>query len=91
MAVTPATFDLVLLGNLCHLFDEPTNRELLRRLRPAVHEGGCIAVIGTMRTQDEAARRSVRLYGVGLMTRSSAGGVYDENSYSGLVRGGRTS
>jgi len=34
-----------------------------------------------MPSQDEAAQRSIRLYGVGLLTRTSAGGVHDESSY----------
>jgi ubiquinone/menaquinone biosynthesis C-methylase UbiE len=81
LAIAPATYDLVLLGNLCHLFDAATNRKLLRRLRPALHQGGRLAVIDTIPSQDEAAQRSIRLYGVGLMTRTSTGGVHDESSY----------
>lgn len=81
VALAPATYDLVLLGNLCHLFDEPTNRKLLRRLRPAILDGGRIAVIDALPSQDEAAQRAIRLYGVGLLTRSTAGGVHDLSSY----------
>lgn len=79
--VAPATYDLVLLGNVCHLFDAPTNRELLRRLRPAVRDGGRIAVVDAVPPGDDAAQRSLRLYAVGLLTRSSAGGVHDLSSY----------
>jgi hypothetical protein len=40
-----------------------------------------MVLIDTMPSQDEVAQRSVRLYGVGLMTRSSASGVHGEGTY----------
>lgn len=81
VSISPQTYDLVVVGNLCHLFDGPTNRRLLRRLRPAVRDGGRIAIIDALPCQDQAVHRSVRLYAVDLMTRTSAGGVHDEESY----------
>jgi ubiquinone/menaquinone biosynthesis C-methylase UbiE len=77
----PATYDLVLLGNLCHLFDGPTNRRLFRRARPAIRPGGRIAVIDVMPSRDLTAQRSVQLYALGLMTRTSSGGVHGNESY----------
>ncbi len=77
----PAAYDLVLLGNLCHLFDSHANRRLLRRLRPAIQDGGRIAVIDVTPTQGQVTRRSVSLYAAGLMTRTSDGGVHSEESY----------
>jgi ubiquinone/menaquinone biosynthesis C-methylase UbiE len=81
--VTPPekAYDLVLLGNVCHLFDEPTNLGLLRRLRPAIRAGGRIAVIDAIVPKDEDAARSVRLYAVGLLSRTSSGGVHSAESY----------
>jgi SAM-dependent methyltransferase len=77
----PAAYDLVLLGNLCHLFDAPTNRRLFRRLRPAIRDGGRIAVVDVMPSPDPATERSVRLYAASLTTRTSAGGVHGHESY----------
>ena len=58
-----SAYDLVLLGNLCHLFDAPTNRRLLRRLRPALRSGGRVAVVDVLPSAtDPASRRSVALY-----------------------------
>jgi ubiquinone/menaquinone biosynthesis C-methylase UbiE len=76
-----AKYDLALLGNLCHLFDGPANRRLFHRLRPAIQDGGRIAVIDVLPSPDPAARRSVQLYAAGLMTRTSSGGVHGEESY----------
>jgi hypothetical protein len=77
-----AAYDLVLLGNLCHLFDADANRLLFRRLRPAIGDGGRIAVIDvTPSSADQVTRRWVNLHAVGLMTRTSGGGVHSAESY----------
>jgi ubiquinone/menaquinone biosynthesis C-methylase UbiE len=76
-----ATYDLALLGNLCHLFDGPANRRLFRRLRPAIQDGGRIAVIDVLPAHDPDVRRSVQLYAAGLLTRTSIGGVHSAESY----------
>jgi ubiquinone/menaquinone biosynthesis C-methylase UbiE len=81
----PTAYDLVLLGNLCHLFDAPTNRRLFRRLRPAIRDGGRIAVVDVLPSPDAATQRSVRLYAAALMTRTSGGGVHDDESYRGWL------
>jgi ubiquinone/menaquinone biosynthesis C-methylase UbiE len=81
VSLRPATYDLVLLGNLCHLFDPHANRRLIGRLRPAIQPGGRIAVIDVLPSPDPAARRSVQLYAAGLMTRTSSGGVHGKESY----------
>ena len=38
--LSQAAYDLVLLANVCHLFDETHNRVLLRRLQSALRPGG---------------------------------------------------
>jgi ubiquinone/menaquinone biosynthesis C-methylase UbiE len=80
-ALPEKVYDLVVLANVCHLFDGPTNLRLLRRLRPAIRPGGRIAVIDAIVPDDEDAARSVRLYAVGLLSRTSAGAVHSEESY----------
>jgi ubiquinone/menaquinone biosynthesis C-methylase UbiE len=74
-------YDLVLLGNLCHLIAGDENRTLFRRLRPTIESGGRIAVIDITPSQQPATRRSVTLYAASLMTRTSAGGVHSADSY----------
>jgi ubiquinone/menaquinone biosynthesis C-methylase UbiE len=85
VALPEKAYDLVLLGNVCHLFDAPTNRRLLRRLRHAVRPGGRIAVIDAIEPEDADTARSVRLYAVGLLARTSAGAVHSEESYRGWL------
>jgi ubiquinone/menaquinone biosynthesis C-methylase UbiE len=74
-------YDLVLLGNLCHLFDGDANRTLFRRLRLTIEGGGRIAVIDVTPSQHPATQRSVTLYAASLMTGTSAGGVHSADSY----------
>jgi ubiquinone/menaquinone biosynthesis C-methylase UbiE len=82
VSLARSAYDLVLLGNLCHLFDAPTNRRLLQRLRPVLRSGGRVAVVDVLPSAtDPASRRSVALYAAGLRTRTSSGGVHNEESY----------
>jgi ubiquinone/menaquinone biosynthesis C-methylase UbiE len=81
VALPEKAYDLVVLGNVCHLFDAPAILRLLRRLRHALRPGGRIAVIDAIVPDDEETARSVRLYAVGLLTRTSAGAVHSEKSY----------
>lgn len=76
-----ATYDLALLGNLCHLFDGPANRRLFHRLRPAIRDKGRIAIIDVLPADDPDTQRSVQLYAAGLLTRTSIGGVHSAKSY----------
>ena len=39
------TYDLAIAGNLCHLFDENANHNLLARLYRAITPGGKIAIV----------------------------------------------
>ena len=77
------TFDLVLAGNLCHLFDEATVRRLLARLRERLVDGGTLAIVDAVPNcrGDEADLRA-RLYGVHLLLRTAVGGVWTLADYT---------
>jgi SAM-dependent methyltransferase len=77
----PAAYDVVLLANVCHLFDEARNRALLGRLRPAVKPGGLLVIIDVLVPPDPVARLSVSLYALGLRLRTSGGGVHPLAAY----------
>jgi ubiquinone/menaquinone biosynthesis C-methylase UbiE len=74
-------FDLVVLGNICHLFDAAANQTLLRRLSRALRPGGAVAIVDILPAQDPQARRSVSLYALGLLGRTASGGVHGEDAY----------
>jgi SAM-dependent methyltransferase len=74
-------FDLVVLGNVCHLFDAAANQRLLQRLSRALRPGGTIAIVDILPTQEPEARCSVSLYALGLLGRTASGGVHSEDAY----------
>ncbi len=85
-ALPTAAYDLVLLGNVCHLFDPATNAALLRRLRPTLVPGGTLAVIDVLPPVDPAARARVALYELGLLLRTDRGRVYSVEDYLGWAQ-----
>jgi O-methyltransferase len=66
---------------LCHLFDGEANRALLGRLRAALRPGGMVAVVDVLPSLDPDAQRSVSLYALGLLGRTSSGDVHTEDRY----------
>jgi ubiquinone/menaquinone biosynthesis C-methylase UbiE len=80
-ALPSAVYDVVLLANVCHLFDEEQNRALLQRLRPALRPGGLLGIIDVLASPDQAAQRSISLYALGLRLRTSRGAVHPLNAY----------
>ena len=76
-----AAYDVVLLANVCHLFDDAHNRALLQRLRPAVRADGLLAIIDVLPSPDPAAQRSISLYALGLRLRTSHGAVHPLTAY----------
>lgn len=73
-------YDLAIIGNLCHLFDEDTNRRMLGRLYQALRPSGTLAVIDVMPDKG-AAPRWVALYELGLMLRTATGRVHRLATY----------
>lgn len=76
-----AAYDVVLLANVCHLFDETHNRVLLRRLRSALRPGGLVAIIDVLTSRNPAELRSISLYALSLRLRTSSGAVHPIAAY----------
>jgi SAM-dependent methyltransferase len=79
--LSQAAYDVVLLANVCHLFDETHNRVLLRRLRSALRPGGLVAIIDVLTSRDPAEQSSISLYALSLNLRTSSGTVYPIAAY----------
>jgi 2-polyprenyl-3-methyl-5-hydroxy-6-metoxy-1,4-benzoquinol methylase len=77
----PAAYDVVLLANICHLFDETRNRALMNRLRPTVRPGGLLAIIDVLTQADAVAQRWISLYALRLRMRTSRGTVHPLTAY----------
>lgn len=74
-------YDVVLLANVCHLFDDAQNRALLRRLRPVIRPHGLLAIIDVVAPPDGETPLSISLYALGLRIRTSQGGVRSLAAY----------
>jgi SAM-dependent methyltransferase len=86
LELQPSRYDLVIAGNLCHLFDEEANRRLLGRLLDALRPGGRLAILDALPHERMDGPRPVMLYALGLLMRTSRGQVYPFSSYSGWLR-----
>jgi len=76
------TYDLALAGNLCHLFDENANRNLLMRLYHAIAPGGKVAIVDILPNEEMTGPRGAILYGLGLLLRTSLGEAYPFSAYA---------
>jgi len=81
-----SAYDLAIAGNLCHLFDEATNRRLLGRLFDALRPGGMVAILDALPNERLDGPRSVTLYALGLLLRTNRGQVYPFSTYTGWLR-----
>ncbi len=81
-ALPASAYDLVLLGNVCHLFDPATNRTLLERLHPVLAPGGTLAIIDVLPSEDPPARLRLALYELGLLLRTERGRVYPVEDFA---------
>lgn len=81
-----AAYDLAIAGNLCHLFDEATNRRLLARLLEALRPGGRLAILDALPNERYDGPRPVVLYALGLLLRTSQGQAYPFSTYVGWLR-----
>jgi SAM-dependent methyltransferase len=81
----PATFDLALVGNLCHLFDDDANVRLLGRVADALRPGGTVAVIDTIANERGEGPRAAVLYALGLLLRTTRGRIYAYSTFRGWL------
>jgi SAM-dependent methyltransferase len=81
-----SAYDLAIAGNLCHLFDEATNRRLLGRLFDALRPGGTLAILDALPNERLDGPRPVVLYALGLLLRTNRGRVYPFSTYVGWLR-----
>ena len=81
-----SVYDLAIAGNLCHLFDEATNRRLLGRLFDALRPGGTLAILDALPNERLDGPRPIVLYALGLLLRTNRGQVYPFSTYTGWLR-----
>jgi SAM-dependent methyltransferase len=79
-------YDLAIVGSLCHLFDEATNRRLLGRLFDTLRPEGTVAILDALPNERLDGPPSVVLYALGLLLRTNRGQVYPFSTYVSWLR-----
>ena len=78
-------FDVVILGNICHLFSPERTGELIGRVARALRPGGRMAIIDHLLPErlleGDGAARSMALYALGLLLRTEGGEVHPEAAF----------
>ncbi len=77
----PATYDLALVANLCHLFDEEANVRLLGRVADALRPAGRVAIVDILSNERGDGPRSAVLYALGLVLRTAQGRIYPYSTF----------
>lgn len=71
-------YDLVFMGNICHIVGESGNKELFKKAASVLAKGGKAAIIDFIRgTGPQAA-----IFGVNMLANTSEGGVWTFEQYS---------
>ena len=85
----PASYDLALVANLCHLFDEEANLRLVRRVADALRPGGRVAIVDILPTERGDGPRPAVICALSLVLRAGSGGIYPYPTFRrGLGEGG---
>lgn len=75
-------YDLILLGNFCHLFEEATNQRLMLQLSASLRPDGVLAILGFIPPPTPAAQPSpLALYELSLLLRTRNDCLYATSAY----------
>lgn len=77
-----AGYDLALVANVCHLFNEERNRELLHRVALYLRPAGTLAIIDQVLDEQPDWARWGALYAVGALHRAPGGRLFPSRIYA---------
>ena len=75
-------YDLVLLNAICHMFSEPQNRDLFRRIRRALAPKGRLAVQDFILNPDKSGPAQAALFSLNMLVGTGGGASYSEPEYA---------
>lgn len=74
-------YDVVILSNICHHESPAGNLEILRKIAPALKEGGRIVISEFTLHDDRKGPRFAALFGAGMLLQTPEGASYTEADY----------
>jgi len=80
-----SAYDLVIAGNICHLFGEAANQRLIGLVFEALRPGGKFVIVDALPDEQMNGPRPIVLYALDLMLRTETGRVYPFSTYAGWL------
>jgi ubiquinone/menaquinone biosynthesis C-methylase UbiE len=71
------SFDIIFMGNICHIYSEKENRKLIKRASNMQRSGGMIAIEDMVRGRSPMAE----MFAVNMLANTEEGGTYTEAQY----------
>ncbi len=81
VALAPASYDLVLLSAICHMFSPEENRQLLNRAYAALAPQGRLVISDFILDADKTSPRFATLFALNMLVGTRAGASYSEPEY----------
>ncbi len=78
------TFDIIFMGNICHIYSEEENMKLIKRVRKLLRKGGMIAIEDFVRGRSPMAE----MFAVNMLANTERGNTYTEAQYRAWLEDG---
>lgn len=79
-------FDIAVVANVCHLFDEPKNLRMLQRIAGTLAPRGVLAIVDQVLDDDPDWARWSALYGLGVLHCAPAAHLFTARTYLDRMR-----
>lgn len=76
------TYDLVILGNICHVEGAEVTREFLNRLPPAMRPGGKVAIVDMIPNEERSGPAFPLLFALQMLVHTEHGGTFTQGEYT---------
>ncbi len=81
LPLEPASYDLVLLSAICHMFSPQENRQLLSRAYSALAPHGRLVISDFILDADKTSPRFAALFSLNMLAGTHGGASYSEPEY----------
>ncbi len=79
-------FDIIMLNAICHMFSDEQNRDLFRRIYPALAPKGRLVVQDFILNPDKAGPQHAALFSLNMLVGTDAGASYSESEYTDWMK-----
>ncbi len=85
--LAPASYDLILLSAICHMFSPEENQQLLNRAYAALAPQGRLVIADFVLDADKTSPRFATLFALNMLVGTRAGASYSEPEYAEWMKG----